>query len=362
MGIQLDHFFSGLKVVELASVLAGPSVGMFFAEMGAQVIKIENKTTDGDVTRRWKVPGEPAETTFSAYYQQVNFGKKVLLLNLKENEDQEIALEHIREADIVISNFLPEKARKMRMDATFLRSLNPKLIFAHLSAFGLKSTRPAFDVVLQAEAGFLFMTGYPDGPPAKMPIALIDLLAAHQLKEGILVALIHRMRTGQGSIVRTSLIESAIASLANQASNWLVAGHIPQRMGTQHPNIAPYGDLFYTKDDKLLVLAAGTERHFERLCKVLQVEKLPKEELYRTNANRVQNRIALNKVLGHQIEKWDRAELLSHLEAAGVPAGAIRKMDEVFELPQAQAMIRKYILPDGSQGTSLPNGAFQLEG
>ncbi len=361
MEIPKDQFFVSLKVVELASVLAGPSVGMFFAEMGAEVIKIENKTTGGDVTRRWKVSGESANATFSAYYQQVNYGKQVFLLNLKEKADQDQAIQLIQEADIVISNFPPEKARKMRMDANYLRKLHPALIFAHLSAFGLDSKRPAFDVVLQAEAGFLFMTGHADGPPAKMPVALIDLLAAHQLKEGLLVALIHKMRTGQGSIVRASLLESAIASLANQATNWLVAGHIPQRMGTQHPNIAPYGDLFQSKDGKPLVLAAGTERQFKQLCQVIHIEEVSQQAAFQSNSERVKNRAALNHILAPAIAEWDRAELLSRLETAGVPAGAVRNMAEVFELPQAQALVRKYLLPDGSTGTCLPNAAFDLE-
>lgn len=355
-----EEIFKQLSVIELASVLAGPSVGMFFAELGAKVIKIENKTTGGDVTRGWKVPGEPEDSTFSAYYQQVNFGKEVQLRNLKSREEQDAVHQLIKKADVVISNFLPEKAKAMRMDEETLRRLNPQLIFAHLSAFGESYTRPAFDVVLQAEAGFLFMTGPKDGPPAKMPVALIDLLAAHQLKEGILLALIYRMQHQKGSSVKTSLIEAAVSSLANQANNWLVAGHIPQRMGSQHPNIAPYGDIFYTKDQQPIVLAIGTERHFQRLCQVLEQSDLLQEENYQHNAKRVQHRKALNASLQTAIQQFDRTVLLKKLEAEGVPAGAIRSMPEVFELPQARALIRHYELPDGSRGTCLQSTVFQL--
>jgi crotonobetainyl-CoA:carnitine CoA-transferase CaiB-like acyl-CoA transferase len=354
------EIFKDLLVIELASVLAGPAVGMFFAELGARVIKIENKTTGGDVTRRWKVPGETEESHFSAYYQQVNFGKEIQLLDLKQQEAQVVVHDLVRKADIVISNFLPEKAKQMRMDESTLRALNPQLIFAHLSAFGEDQTRPAFDVVLQAETGFLFMTGAPDSPPAKMPVALIDLLAAHQLKEGILLALIYRMQQQKGCSVKTSLIEAAIASLANQANNWLVAGHIPQRMGSQHPNIAPYGDIFHTKDQKSLVLAVGTERHFVRLCDVLKRNTLPEDPRFETNAQRVRHRGDLYPLLQKAIQHFDRSDLLARLETAGVPAGAIRTMPEVFELPQARALVGHYSLPDGSQGTYLRSAVFQI--
>ena len=358
--MELQSFFKDLRIVELASVLAGPSVGMFFAELGAEVIKIENKTTGGDVTRRWKVPGEREESQFSAYYQQVNYGKEVLLLNLKLPQDQKTVHDLISQSDIVISNFLPKKAAAMRMDEQTLRSLNPQLIFAHLSAFGENHTRPAFDVVLQAEAGFLFMTGHPDGPPAKMPVALIDLLAAHQLKEGILIALIYRLRTQKGSSVKTSLLEAAVASLANQATNWLVAGHIPKRMGSQHPNIAPYGDIFTSKDGQAIVLAIGTERHFIRLCQVLELPETAEDNRFSANAKRVNNRQALHSILQSAIQQIDRTVLLKKLEQAEVPAGAIRTMPEVFELPQAKSLIQQYMLPDGNTGTALKSVVFRL--
>ena len=356
---RLNTFFKELKLVELASVLAGPAVGMFFAELGAKVIKIENKTTGGDVTRKWRAPGEDLNNPFSAYYQQVNYGKESLLLNLKTTEDKKTVLELIKDADIVITNFPEDKAEKMGVAAQQLLELNPKLIFAQLSAFGPNSKRPAFDVVLQAEAGFLFMCGHPDGPPAKMPVALIDLLAAHQLKEGILMAIIHRMRTSEGSIIRTSLIEAAVSSLANQANNWLVANHIPQRMGSQHPNIAPYGDLFICKDEKALVLAAGTEKHFAKLCSILAVDELIEDPRFATNGVRVKNRNELLKVLEPKVQQWERTPLLQALEKAGVPAGAIRTMPEVFEIPEARAMIQKYQLPDGNEGTAIKSVAFQ---
>lgn len=337
---HMQTFFQGLKVVELASVLAGPAVGMFFAELGAEVVKIENARTGGDVTRQWKLPSEDRSAPDSAYYQCVNWGKKIRLLDLQEEEARREVHALISQADIVISNFRPESARRLQMDEATLRELNPRLIFAQLTGFGPhEADRPAFDVILQAESGFLYMTGEPGRPPVKMPVALIDLLAAHQLKEAILIALLRRYQTGEGSSVTTSLFESAVASLANQATNWLMAGHIPGPMGSRHPNIAPYGDIFYTRDNKPVVIGTGTERQFRCLCECLDLPQLPDEERFSGNRTRLQHREALCEALAPAFRKWDRDQLLVRLHQFGVPAGAVRTMPEVFELPDAQAMI-----------------------
>ncbi len=342
--MNLSHFFQSLRVIELAGVLAGPAVGMFFAELGATVVKIENKTTGGDATRRWRVPEEDPQAAVSAYYCSVNWHKQVLMLDLQNTEGQQIAHNLIREADIVISNFKQSAAQRMRMDYAFLKTLNPKLIFGQITGFGGDDDTPAFDVVLQAEAGFLYMTGEPGRAPVKMPVALIDLLAAHQLKEGLLISLLHLYRTGKGSCITVSLFESAVASLANQATNWLMAGHIPQPMGTQHPNIAPYGDMLDTKDCKPIVLAVGTERQFENLCKTLKIN--PAADFF-NNAYRVKHRAALLELLQPVFLQYNRDDLLALLRDAGVPAAAIRAMPEVFEHPLAQNMILEEILPDG---------------
>jgi len=275
--MQFSSFFKDLKIVELANILAGPSVGMFFAELGAEVIKVENKATKGDITRSWRLPSEPTNNDYSAYYCSVNWGKEVLMLDLKAETDLKQLYDLIAEADIVITNFKTSSAHKIGIAPNQLRQINSNLIIAHLSGF-LNSDRPAFDIVLQAETGFLYMNGEGERPPVKMPVALIDVLAAHQLKEAILLALLHRAKTGEGKTVSVSLYEAAISSLANQATNWLMADFIPQRMGTQHPNIAPYGDMFYTKDGKMLVLAVGTERQFEGLCKTLNLAEIRNDE------------------------------------------------------------------------------------
>lgn len=353
-----NKFFSGLKVVEFASVLAGPAVGMFFAELGAQVIKIENKTTGGDMTRGWRLPSEDPEAV-SAYFCSVNWGKQYLMLDLNNPDDLHIAQQYALEADIVISNFKPSSARRLGVDAESLRNRNPKLIYAQLNAFAdPEDERPAFDVVLQAEAGFLYMTGEPGRLPVKMPVALIDLLAAHQLKEAILLALIHRGRTGEGSTVSTSLMESALASLANQASNYLMAGHIPQPMGTQHPNIAPYGDIFICADGQRLLLAVGTERQFGRLCEVLNMEYLLENPDFQTNKARVTHRAALNELLSVAISTQFFDDLIARLHNAKVPAARIRDMRSVFSMPEAQAMILKEPSPDGVETLRMRTAAF----
>ena len=332
-----------LLVVELAAVLAGPAVGMFFAELGARVVKIENARTGGDVTRNWKLPTESPDAPTSAYYQSVNYGKETRLLDLSDPDHYEDVLDLIDRADVVISNFRPASAHKLKLDAATLRARNPRLIYAQLYGFGPDDDRPAFDVVLQAEAGFLHLTGQPDGPPAKMPVALIDLLAAHQLKEGILLALWQRERTDRGATVSTSLLAAALASLANQATNWTIAGQIPQRMGTRHPNIAPYGDLFRCSDKKEVVLAVGTEGHFSELCELLQLHELATDERFRTNTTRVRHREELNRLLAPAIEKFPIDEFLEHCRKRSIPAGRIRNMQEVFEQPGAAEML----LPGG---------------
>lgn len=355
------QIFKNLKVIELASVLAGPAVGMFFAELGAEVIKIENATTGGDVTRKWKLPTENPKASQSAYYASVNWNKQTIFADLGTEIDQNKIHDLIKTADIVISNFNKKSAQKLKMDYETLKAINPKLIFAQLTAYGETDDTPAFDVVLQAEAGFLYMNGEAEREPVKMPVALIDLLAAHQLKEGVLVALLQREQTGKGGFVTVSLVDSAIASLANQATNWLMAKHIPQRMGTMHPNIAPYGDVFYTADDKPIVLAVGTERQFENLCSVLELSELVINKKYGTNAARVRNRDLLKSILAKAIIKYERSDILQQLKTKKVPVGSIRNMEEVFETETAKQMILRETLPDGTVTERVRTVVFEIK-
>ncbi len=356
----MKDFFKDLKVIELSSVLAGPAVGMFFAELGAEVIKVENKTTGGDITRKWKLPQE-AKDEISAYYASINWGKKVEMLDLSQEADQDKVHEWVKDADIVISNFKEKSALRMRMDYEFLQQINPGIIYAQLYAFGKGNARPAFDVVLQAEAGFLFMTGEPGRLPVKMPVALIDLLAAHQLKEGILLALLKKERTGEGSLVSTSLLAAAVASLANQATNWLIAGHIPTAMGSAHPNIAPYGDIFACKDQKYVVIAAGTERQFKELCLALDCSELIQDERFARNTERVANRELLGQSLQKYFQKKDRQQIAKILEDRAVPYGCIRNMEEVFEIPDTKALILESYSKSGRLLRRVKTAVFNIK-
>ncbi len=326
----MDSIFKNLKVVELANVLAGPAVGMFFSELGAEVIKIENKVTDGDVTRSWKLPSENPKSKSSAYYASVNWNKKIIFADLKNESDKKKIIRLIEKADVVISNYKKGDDVKFGMDYPSLKKINPTLIYAHISGFGETSSRTAFDIVLQAETGFMYMNGTKKSGPVKMPVALIDILAAHQLKEGILVSLIKRGTSGKGSKVTVSLYDAAISSLANQATNWLMAKHNPQPIGSLHPNIAPYGEIFNTLDKKQIVLAVGNDKQFKDLCKHLNLESLLKNDKFSTNRNRVKNREQLFNLLSKEIKKHKSQPLLNHFIQKDVPAGIIKSVKEVF--------------------------------
>lgn len=356
-----NQFFQGLKVVEFASVLAGPAVGMFFAELGAEVLKIENKTTGGDVTRGWKLPSENPDSPNSAYFSSVNWGKRHLFLDLNDPAEQQQAITLSLEADVIISNFKPSSARRLSVDSESLLALNPRLIYAQLNAFAdPEDESPAFDVVLQAEAGFMFMNGEPGRQPVKMPVALIDLLAAHQLKEGILLALLRREQTGQGGVVTVSLLESALASLANQATNWLMAGCIPQRMGAQHPNIAPYGDMYTCADGQQILLAIGTERQFQQLCRCTGLENLVDDPDYRTNRMRVQHREALNVHVAKAMALKTVETWMAIFRSSAVPAARIRDMQGVFDLPAAKVMVLEEQNPGETLTRRVKTIAFKL--
>lgn len=333
--------FKNLKVVELASVLAGPSVGMFFAELGATVIKIENKKTGGDVTRSWKLPTENPKEKTSAYYVSVNWGKQSLFLDLTDKKDLQKVYSIIKSADIVIANYKSGDAKKLKMDYTTLKKLNPKLIYGNIVGFGENDSRVAYDLVLQAETGFMSMNGTKESGPVKMPVALIDLLAAHQMKEAILIALLNRERTKKGCKINVSLYDSAISSLANQASNWLNAKHNPERIGSLHPNIAPYGEIFISKDKVQFVLAIGSDKQFNLLYEILGNENLETNTSYKTNSLRVKNRTKLQSELQKSISKKTFTFLKKSFLKNNIPFGEIKSVKDVFEDKKAQKNILK---------------------
>ncbi len=354
-----QQLFAGLKVVELAGVLAGPAVGMFFAELGATVYKVENPSNNGDITRSWRLETE-SENWQSGYYSSVNYNKKIIWADLKKADDLEIIMGHIATSDVVISNFKPSSARKMGLDSATLRNKFPKLIYAQISGYGIADETPAFDVVLQAEAGFMFINGEADGIPLKMPIALIDILAAHQLKEALLIALWQRSKTGLGATAHISLYNAALSALANQATNYLMGNEIPQRMGSLHPNIAPYGETFYTKDSKAIVLAVGNDKQFSALCSCLSIDQVADLDLFKNNALRVQNRLKLSEFLAAAFLKFDSEILIKALKKNAVPCGTISSMDEVLNTDSAQKLILTEKLNDGQITKRMATAVFDI--
>ena len=348
--------FDDLVVLELASVLAGPSVGQFFAELGATVLKIENPATRGDVTRRWKLPAEDAGSDRSAYFAAANWGKRSLAVDLTSDDGQRVLHDLARTADVVVASYKPGGAERLGADADTLCSLNPRLIYAHVVGYDADDPRAGYDAVIQAESGFTAMNGEAGGPPLKMPVALIDVLAAHQLKEAVLVRLLERERTGEGGRVTVSLLQSGVAALVNQATNWLTAGHVPQRLGSEHPNIAPYGTIFPTADGESVVLAVGTDRQFAALCEALGLDDLAASPRFATNQQRVRHRVFLNHLLGERIAECERGALLGALAARGVPAGAVHDLPAVFAQPAAQAMV---VEDDASAQVGVRHVAFR---
>ena len=337
----MSNFFEDLIVVELACVLAGPAVGMFFAELGANVIKIENKTTGGDVTRTWKLSSENRNSQVSAYFSSVNYRKKYIFLDFNDASDKNILINYIQQADVLIVNFKVGDDIKFGLDYNAIKSSNPKIIYAHLTGYGPHNPKVAYDIVLQAETGFLSMNGNKNSEPVKMPVALIDVLAAHQLKEAILLALIKRNKNNCGSYIHLSLYETAISSLANQASNYLMQNHIPQPIGTLHPNIAPYGEIIYSSNNIPFVLAVGSNRQFQSLCQILNCKLIANDIDYCTNDLRVKNRIKLIEILNQNSKQLNSDYLNQEMINKNVPFGKINTLDTVFENPMAQQMIRE---------------------
>ena len=335
--MQGRELFSGIRVIELASVLAGPSVGQFFAELGAEVIKIENPGKQGDVTRTWKLKDEPGGD-ISAYFACINWGKKSLGLDISGKQGLEILYKLLPKTDIVIASYKPGDAEKLGVDYQSLKKIKKDLLYGKITGYGEGNPKVGYDAIIQAEAGFMSMNGEQGRMPVKMPVALMDILAGHHLKEALLLAYIHKLKTGEGSEVSVSLIEAAVASLANQGTNWLMAGKIPARQGSSHPNIAPYGDIFTSKDRREIILAVGTDKQFAFLCKCLNLNHLPLSEAYKNNAARVRNRQVLFELLQAAILQRESGELLGQLNQVKVPVGVVQNVKEAVQMEEVRSL------------------------
>ncbi len=357
----MEKPLTGLLVVETASVLAGPAVGMFFAELGASVIKLENAKAGGDITRKWKLPKEDARSPVSAYFSSVNHGKEHRMTDLTSPEGRSMLDELVAKADVLITNHMDADAEKLGLQRERLRALNAKLLHGHLRGYANDPSRPAYDVVLQAETGYIGMTGTDNANPAKLPVAMIDVLAAHQLKEALLLALWQRERSGKGAYVEVSLEEAAFTGLVNQASNWLMAKHAAQPIGTLHPNIAPYGELFACADGTRIVLAVGSNEQFKSLCHVLDLSHLVHDQHFSTNAKRVTNRNVLAQMLAPAIAAEPRDELLARLRDAQVPAGAVNSIADALGSDTARRMVLEETI-DQVRTLRMSGNAFRIEG
>lgn len=353
---------SDLTVIEFAGVLAGPSVGMFLAELGARVIKVENPASGGDVTRHWTLgdaTSQSSDDTPSPYFAAVNWGKESVALDFSVSADVEVARRLAAGADVVLVSYKAGDAEKFGLDYASVSAANPGVVYGEITAYGPDDERPGYDAVIQAATGFTYLNGEPDGPPLKLPVALMDVLAGHQLKQAILLALLRRERTGEGAQVSVSLVRSGLSALANQAANWLVAGVNPRRLGSGHPNIVPYGNSFATRDGSHLVLAVGTDRQFAGLCEVLGTPELADDERFATNPARVEHRAALEEILALRVGERDRDELLQLLAAGNVPAGPILDVAQALSAPAAGPLRHGTEQPDGSRLEGLRSVAFE---
>lgn len=333
----------GIRVIDASTVLAGPSVGTFFAELGADVLKIEHPKHP-DVTRSWKLPIEKSDTSVSAYFSSINYLKEYVSLDLKITDDVISFKDHIASADILITNFKRGDAEKFGIEDKNLLAINPRLIIGKINGYGAESDRVAYDLILQAESGFMSMNGTPNSGPVKMPVAMIDVMAAHHLKEGILLALYEREKSGKGKSLSVSLYDAAVSSLVNQASNFLMSDHVPQRIGSLHPNIAPYGELFTTSDGCTVTFAIGSNDHFRKLCQELAAEELLQDERFLANQKRVVNRVILREKLSPLVASRTSDSLLNALQELNVPAGKVQNLQEVFSSEKAQSLVREEMI------------------
>jgi len=318
----------GVRVLDLSRILAGPLCTMWMADLGAEVIKVE-KPGAGDETRRW---GPPFVAGESAYFLAVNRGKYGIALDLSTEEGQKILRKLILRADVVVHNFLPSTAQKLGVSYEEVRALNPRAVYVAILGFppGPYREEPGFDALIQALGGFLAITGE-DERPAKVGVAIVDVLTAWAALAGTLGALLIREKTGKGMAVEATLIENSAAALVNVAQAFLLTQKEPKRLGTAHPHIVPY-QAFPTADG-LIMVAVGTDQQFRSLCQVLGKPELAEDPRFATNPSRVQNREVLVAILTEVFLKRPRDEWVQELKKAGVPAGPVNRLADLFGDP-----------------------------
>lgn len=326
----------GIRVLELARILAGPWIGQTLADLGADVIKVESPA--GDDTRTWGPPfvtGEDDERLDAAYFHACNRGKRSVVLDFTTAEGQEAVRRLAAQSDVLLENFKVGGLAKYGLDYESLSKVNPRLIYCSVTGFGQDGPyahRAGYDYIVQGMSGIMDLTGEPDREPQKIGVAFADIFTGLYGVIAVQAALAQRERTGEGQQIDMALLDCMTGVLANQALNFLVSGKAPRRLGNAHPNIAPY-QVFPTSDGHLIV-AVGNDRQFVKFCELLGRPDLAADARYRTNADRVQHRDSLTPELAAETAKYERDTLLEKLEASGVPGGPINTVADVFADPQ----------------------------
>jgi crotonobetainyl-CoA:carnitine CoA-transferase CaiB-like acyl-CoA transferase len=349
----------GLKVLELARILAGPWVGQLLADLGADVVKVERPGA-GDDTRGWGPPfveGAEGGDLSAAYFHSCNRGKRSIAVDFETPEGQDLVRRLAAQADVVVENFKVGGLKKYGLDWDSLRRVNPRLVYCSITGFGQNgpyAARAGYDFMIQGMGGIMDLTGAPEGEPQKIGVAYVDIFTGVYSVVGILAALFRRDRTGQGAHVDMALLDVQTSVLANQALNYLASGKAPRRMGNAHPNIVPY-QVFPVADGHVIV-AVGNDGQFARFVSVLGRADLAQDERFRTNAGRVRHRVALVPILTELTLRVPRDGLLAALEAQGVPAGPINTVADVFADPQVIARGMRIDLPaPAAKGGAIPS-------
>ncbi len=327
----------GLKVVELARILAGPWAGQTLADLGADVIKVESPA--GDDTRRWGPPFVTRDTDVSAsYFHACNRGKRSIAVDFRTEEGQETVRALVAEADILIENFKVGGLKKYGLDYESLSAVNPRLIYCSITGFGQDGPyahRAGYDYIIQGMSGLMSVTGDPAGQPQKVGVAVTDIFTGIYSVAAILAALHQRDRTGRGQQIDMGLLDVACAITANQAMNYLTTGIAPARIGNAHQNLTPYQ--VFDCADGYIIIATGNDAQYRRLCRILGVDEMAEHPDFLTNADRIANREEMTRRLTEATLKRGKAELLAACEAESVPAGPINDFAEVFADPQVEA-------------------------
>lgn len=343
----------GVRVIELARILAGPWAGQTLADLGADVIKVE--APEGDDTRRWGPPFiESGGEKTAAYFHATNRGKRSITCDFRTAEGQEVVRRLVADADVVIENFKVGGLVKYGLDYDSLRQVNPRLIYCSITGFGQTGPyahRAGYDFIIQGMSGLMSVTGPADGQPQKVGVAVTDIFTGVYAATAILAALVQRGRTGEGQQIDMALLDVATSIMANQAMNYLASGKAPGLMGNAHPNLAPYA-VFDCKDG-WLILATGNDGQYQRLCRILGLADMATAPEFLTNADRIANRAEMTARITAATRAWAKADLLAACEAEGVPAGPINDMAEVFADPQVVARGLQ-IAPEGLPGVRSP--------